>query len=139
MTPDVLSQIHQAAFSTTRAWSTDEFADLLTQKGVFSCGDHRSFVLIRVTLDEAEVLTLATAPDHQRQGLARKTLAKAEQTAQKAGATHIFLEVAENNTAARALYDDAQYVQVGHRPGYFLRKDGAAIAAIVLRKGLSTI
>ena len=39
---------------------------LLPQTGVILCGDAKSFVLGRVIAGEAEVLTLATHPDHQR-------------------------------------------------------------------------
>lgn len=134
MSPDILAETHQAAFSATRAWSAQEFASLLDQSGVLASGDRRSFALVRVTLDEAELLTLATHPDHRRLGLGRKTLSEAEKTAQNAGAAHMFLEVAEDNTAARALYDTMQYVQVGRRPGYYMPKDGAPIAALILRK-----
>ncbi|EAQ06804.1 MULTISPECIES: GNAT family N-acetyltransferase [Yoonia] len=136
MTPEALAYIHALAFSSTRAWSAAEFRDLLDQRGMILTGDDRAFALLRVTLDEAEVLTIATAPEHRRKGLARAVLAQAETAVQALGAAVIFLEVAEDNDAARALYAQAGYAQIGRRPGYYLPKDAAPVAALVLRKAL---
>ncbi len=137
MTPDQLADLHAKAFSATRAWSSDEFARLLSQKGTQVCGDTRCFVMVRTIADEAEILTLATDPAHRRQGLAHQMLHQAETISVQIGATKIFLEVAEDNTAARGLYAKSGYVQVGRRPGYYLPKDGAPIAALVHRKDLT--
>ncbi|WP_439507197.1 GNAT family N-acetyltransferase [Yoonia sp.] len=136
MTPEALARIHAQAFSSTRAWSAAEFRDLLDQRGMILTGDDRAFALLRVTLDEAEVLTIATAPEHRRKGQARAVLAQAETAVQTLGAAVIFLEVAEDNDAARALYAQAGYAQIGRRPGYYLPKDAAPVAALVLRKAL---
>ena len=136
MTPEALAHIHALAFSSTRAWSAAEFRDLLDQRGMILTGDDRAFALLRVTLDEAEVLTIATAPEHRRKGLARAVLAQAETAVQTLGAAVIFLEVAEDNDAARALYAQAGYAQIGRRPGYYLPKDAAPVAALVLRKAV---
>lgn len=136
MTPETLARIHAQAFSSTRAWSAAEFRSLLDQPGMALTGDDRAFALLRVTLDEAEVLTIATAPEHRRKGLARAVLAQAETAAQALGAAVIFLEVAEDNDAARALYAQAGYAQIGRRPGYYLPKDAAPVAALVLRKAV---
>jgi ribosomal-protein-alanine N-acetyltransferase len=136
MTPEALARIHAQAFSSTRAWSAAEFRSLLDQPGMVLTGDDRAFALLRVTLDEAEVLTVATAPEHRRKGLARAVLAQAETAVQTLGAAVIFLEVAEDNDAARALYAQAGYAQIGRRPGYYLPKDAAPVAALVLRKAV---
>lgn len=138
MTPEVLAKLQAAAFSATRAWSAAEFASLLSHPGTRVIGDENCFILIRNVLDEAEVLTLATAPAMRRRGLARSILHEAEEQAKAQGAATIFLEVAENNTAAIGLYTSSGYSQIGRRPGYYLPKDGAPIAALVLRKSLAT-
>jgi ribosomal-protein-alanine N-acetyltransferase len=138
MTPQELAKLHAAAFSATRAWSADEFAGLLEHPGTFAVGDTRSFALIRTVLDEAELLTIATAPDMRRQGLARATLLAGEARTKTEGAVRIFLEVAEDNDAAIALYSASGYRQIGRRPGYYLPKDGAPLAALVMRKSLTT-
>lgn len=136
MTPAEMALVHGRAFNATRAWSASEFETLAKHPGTFVTGDTRSFALLRVTLDEAEVLTIATDPAHQREGRARHVLARAEIDARHRGATRIFLEVSEDNTAARGLYDQAGYAQVGRRPGYYTTKGRPSVAALVLCKAL---
>ena len=132
-----LAATHAAAFAgRERAWSVAEFADLLGQPGALLTGTAQSFVLGRVILDEAEVLTLATAPDSQRRGLARQALAAFEAAARAAGARHLFLEVAEPNHPARALYAAAGFAEAGRRKRYYTLPDGARVDALVLRKPL---
>lgn len=138
MTPETLSAIHAKAFSATRAWSAAEFASLLSQKGTIVAGTTYSFALIRVVADEAEVLTLATDPTKRRQGLAKAALTDGEKSAEMAGAKTMFLEVGEDNSAAKALYAECGYTQVGRRPGYYLPKNAAPIAALVMRKKLKS-
>lgn len=137
MTPDALAALHAKAFPDARAWAADEFAALLTQRGTRVIGDARAFVLIRTIADEAEILTLATDPAHRRQGLARAVLTKAETQAKADGAATMFLEVAEDNSPAQALYLQAGYAQVGRRPNYYLPKNAAPVSALVLRKPLA--
>ncbi|MEJ8561492.1 GNAT family N-acetyltransferase [Yoonia sp. GPGPB17] len=138
MTPEALAELHGAAFSATRAWSAAEFADLLSHGQTTAVGNADCFVLVRTVLDEAEILTVATRPAKRRQGLARKRLDDAEALAKSQGAEAVFLEVAEDNMAAIRLYSTSGYGQIGRRPGYYLPKDGAPIAALVLRKPLTT-
>jgi ribosomal-protein-alanine N-acetyltransferase len=136
MTPETLATTHAKAFSATRAWSAAEFASLLSHAGTFVRGSADSFALIRVVADEAEVLTLATDPAKRRQGLAMAALLEGENAARPAGASAMFLEVGEDNTAAKALYAANGYAQVGRRPGYYVPKDAAPVAALVMRKEL---
>lgn len=136
MTPQDMAALHAKAFSATRAWSAAEFAALLSAKGTFWEGSDESFIIFRVVGDEAEILTLATDPAKRRQGRARAILRSSHQVAAAAGARQIFLEVAEDNMAAQALYEAENYRQVGRRPGYFLPKNAAPVAALVLRKDL---
>ena len=137
MTPTDLSATHRAAFAGERPWSAVEFADLLAQRGVILCGDARSFVLGRVTFDEAEVLTVATHPDARRRGLARAALVQFCETAEQAGAASVFLEVAADNDAARALYAGLHFTQAGQRRAYYQRSHGPAVDALVLRRDIT--
>lgn len=134
--PQALADTYAAAFPAERSWSAGEFSALLAAPGAIFTGDATAFVLGRVTLDEAEILTLATHPDHRREGRARTALAAFHATAHAAGATTAFLEVAEDNAAARALYEAAGYVHAGRRPGYYPRPGQAPAAALILRRPL---
>ena len=132
-----LAATHAAAFQTDRPWSADEFAELLKGPGVWLTGDPDSFVLGRIALDEAEILTLATTPSLQRQGKAREMLAEFEQSAADKGAKTAFLEVAQDNNAACALYAAAGYATGGKRLKYYARQDGSRVDALILRKDLT--
>ncbi|MCC5988029.1 MAG: GNAT family N-acetyltransferase [Pararhodobacter sp.] len=144
MTPDDMARLHQAAFTSPAPWRAQSFAALLAEASVFAlaspCG--RAFVLGRALAGEADLLTLATHPDARRCGLARALLALFEAEARARGAETAFLEVAENNTAARALYAQAGWQEAGRRPGYYRAgtndpKGRAPVAALILHKKLA--
>ena len=134
MTPADLARVHQAAFTVDRAWSASEFTQLLGQANVHLCGTLQCFALFRVLFDEAELLTIATDPADQRRGWARLTLQQAENSAATLGAEVMILEVAEDNTPARALYSAMGYHAIATRPRYYARPNGIAADALVLRK-----
>ncbi|MEN8896614.1 MAG: GNAT family N-acetyltransferase [Yoonia sp.] len=133
MTPADLAATHLAAFTDTRPWSESEFTDLLSQRDMILLGDPKSFILGRVIGNEAEVLTLATHPDFQRQGLGRSTLTEFLIEIRGLGVASIFLEVADTNTAAKSLYQNEGFEHVGHRPRYYVTTSGTKIGADVLR------
>lgn len=137
MTPDQLAQVHAAANDASGAWSVKDFTELLSSPLVFALGDPNCFCLARVVADEAEILTIATHPDHQRQGHARRVLADFEATAQSKGATLAFLEVGEDNTAACALYEGCGYQAVGTRTAYYTRANGQKVDALLMSKALT--
>lgn len=137
LTPTDLAASHKRACTVDRPWSSVEFAELLTQKGIILCGDHNSFVLGRVTCDEAEVLTVVTIPDQQRKGLARRALRRFCTAAQQAGAVTAFLEVAADNAPALTLYRSEGFATVGQRRAYYIRNAQPPADALVLRRGLS--
>ncbi len=136
-----LAATHAAAFVTERPWSAAEFAALLAQPAIVLTGDACSFLLGRVMLDEAEVLTLATHPAHRRQGLARAALTVFLAQASDRGATRAFLDVAEDNAPARALYAAAGFTENSRRAGYYAARGGAdpvtRVAALILARDLA--
>ena len=136
MTPETLAALHALAFTQSRAWSATEFHDLLASPLCFITGDDRSFALGRVIADEAELLTIATHPDDRRKGLGRERLAEFEAMARNRRATMAFLEVAQDNTAAKALYLKQGYGMVASRKGYYQRPGAPPVDALILRKTL---
>ncbi|MFN7127630.1 MAG: ribosomal protein S18-alanine N-acetyltransferase [Brevundimonas sp.] len=128
--PAILARLHAQAFAAP--WSEAEFADLLTQAGVFAVVEPDGFILVRVVLDEAEILTLAVRPEARRAGLGGRLTGQGALAAAAAGAVRLFLEVAEDNAAARALYDRAGFRQIGRRKAYYATPDGARTDALVL-------
>lgn len=138
MTAEEMAALHARAFAGQgRGWSAAEFRALRDSASVLTVCRARGFALGQLSGDEAEVLTMATDPDHRHTGIGRALLAGLEDAVRGRGATRIVLEVAETNAAARALYDSAGYRPVARRPQYYERPDGGRPDALVLEKGLS--
>ncbi|MCG7520150.1 GNAT family N-acetyltransferase [Ruegeria sp. Ofav3-42] len=132
MTPHDLADTHAAAFTQSRPWTAEEFADLLSNKFTHVVGNAKSFALFQVIADEAELLTIATHPDSQRQGQARKRMQEWHSKAKVLGATRAFLDVAADNLPAIALYTHFGYRPCGSRKGYYLRENNQKIDAILM-------
>lgn len=134
-----MALLHARAFAAmSRAWSADEFARLRADPVVFAITRDRGFVLGRAAGGEAEVLTLAVAPECRRRGIGRGLLAAFEREAGARGAETALLEVAVSNLGARALYARAGYAEAGIRRGYLRDPQGGRVDALVLRKTLGS-
>jgi len=131
-----MAVLHARCFSLPRPWTAEEFTSLLTDSTVFSLTSDRSFLLGRTVLDEAELLTLAVAPEARRKGLARRLLATFEAHVAQRGATRAFLEVVDSNAAALALYRSAGWQQAGRRRGYFTAPGVPPQDALILTRSL---
>ncbi len=136
ISPEAAARLHGLAFAGQgRGWRVAEFADLFAQRGVVCVGRPEGFALTRVIADEAELLTIAVDPEAQRQGHARSLLGEIEMAAAAQGAAQMFLEVADDNLAARGLYTASGYAETGRRPGYYERAT-ARVDAILMVKAL---
>lgn len=131
---EALADVHATAFDGTNgaAWDAAAFARLLVLPGVDVKTCEGGFVMVRTVADEAEILTLAVRPEARRRGLGLSLTLQAARAAREAGAARLFLEVAEGNAAARALYARAGFVEAGVRRGYYRRPDGSVEDARVL-------
>lgn len=138
MTPEALAALHARCFTTPRPWSAAEFAGFIADPLVFLLveGD-AAFLLGRAVAGEAELLTLAAAPEARRRGLGRKLVGRFLYQAQLRGADTALLEVADDNAAARALYAAAGFARAGRRRGYYTAPDGMDCDAVVLRRSLA--
>lgn len=94
------------------------------------------FLLGRAVAGDAEVLTLAVAPEARRRGLGRKLVARFLYQARLRGAGSAFLEVSAENAAAIALYESAGFAAAGRRKGYYATPEGERIDAIVMWRDL---
>ena len=132
MTPQALADLHAASLTVPRPWSASEFASFLASPQVFCLTRGQDGLLLgRVILDEAELLTLAVAPQSRRQGLGRALVQDFLETARARGAKTAFLEVAAPNQAALALYLAMGFTQTGRRRGYYSAPGGAQDALIL--------
>ena len=134
-----LASIHAEAFAGAHdtPWSAAAFADLLDQAGVFAVESPDGFILMRTVADEAEILTLAVRPGARRAGLGARLVGEGALAAAARGAVRVFLEVAEDNAAARALYARAGFVEAGRRTGYYAAADGGRRDALLLALNLA--
>jgi ribosomal-protein-alanine N-acetyltransferase len=131
--PPVMAAIHAQCFPPDEAWDAAVMAAELSMPGVFAfVAEARGVILARAAADEAEILTLAVAPDVRRAGIGRALVDAAAAHALSLGATRFFLEVSMTNQPAQALYRAAGFVQVGRRARYY--PDGTD--ALVLSRGL---
>lgn len=124
-TETLLAALHERCFADW--WSEAEMAGLLVSPGVSALmieedGEPAGLALIRVVLDEAELLTLGVLPYRRARGHGLTLLSAAEAAARKAGAGRLFLEVSHVNAPAAGLYERAGYRQVGQRTRYY--RDG---------------
>ncbi len=136
MTPERLAEIHAMCFVLPRPWNTQEFGDLLTSNTVFSCEDTHGFALGRIAGPEVELLTLAVDPDHRRRGIAARLMQDFIDRAKNKGASEAFLEVAEDNDAAVALYHRFNFIKAGFRKNYYADASGTHVSALVMTKTL---
>lgn len=139
-----LAALHAAAFDA-EPWDAASFESLLASPGVMAlvaagaAGDPvqaAGFILVRRAVDEAEILTLAVVPSRRREGIGARLVAAAVTSLAAQGAKALFLEVAQDNRAARALYRGAGFAEVGCRRGYYARTGMPACDALVLRLSL---
>jgi len=82
----------------------------------------------------AEILTIGVIPSARRRGLATKLLHALLDEAARRGAEECFLEVREDNTAARAFYASEGFVEIGVRRGYY---DHGRVNAVSMRLELA--
>jgi len=135
-----LAALHAAAFR--RGWSAEEFARLSVEHNVVA--DRATsgtrlvgFVLSRLAVDQAEILSIAVAAPHRGQGLARKLLDVHLRRLVAYGINSVFLEVDERNVPARRLYAGLRFREVGRRESYYVDAGGEGGTALVLRCDLA--
>ena len=76
---------------------------------------------------EAHVTNIATAPEHQRSGVATRLLAELAWAGIERGCTAMTLEVRVSNAGAQALYRRFGFAPVGVRPRYYENVEDAIV------------
>lgn len=77
--------------------------------------------------DELHIANFAVAPARRRQGVGRRLLAHALGEAAGLGLRSAFLEVRRGNRAARAIYQQFGFHQVGLRPHFYSDGEDAVL------------
>jgi [ribosomal protein S18]-alanine N-acetyltransferase len=135
-----LAQLHGASFH--RGWGEGEFESMLSERNTLV---HRlrlgrkvvGFAVSRMAADEAEILSIAVAPSHRGRGLSGNLLLTHLGHLAGRGVRTVFLEVEENNHAARRLYDRTGFAVIGRRERYYREQNGQQLNAVLMRRDLS--
>jgi [ribosomal protein S18]-alanine N-acetyltransferase len=135
---ELLATLHGECFPDD-PWNAAAMCQVLAMPGAFGmialdeAGEEpRGFLLAQAIAGQCEILGLGVRESARRSGIGRSLLDRLLAEAAAARQT-VFLEVAEDNLPARALYAAAGLVVVGRRPGYYRRRDGSLVAALQLR------
>nr|WP_321455101.1 ribosomal protein S18-alanine N-acetyltransferase [uncultured Cohaesibacter sp.] len=138
---DDLVDIHGRCFS--RGWTFSEFQSLLQDKLVEALVLRRStlritdkpvgFVLARSVVDEAEILSIAVDPDHQRSGGGKQLMQEMIRYLYGNRVSKLFLEVDASNKAALSLYGGFGFTKVGERKGYYQHDNGESSTAWIMQ------
>jgi len=123
--------LDQKSFSLP--WPERSFRFELTDNPASRCwvadldGNIVGMIVVWLLVDEAHVATLATHPDHRRQGIGKRLLAHALLNMMREGARSSFLEVRASNVAAQEMYRKFGYEETGRRRHYYRDNDEDAI------------
>lgn len=134
---DDIAQIHAGLFDP--AWSKESVLALLEHPAsaayVALVGNPKravGFVLSQIAGDEAEILSIGVAADAQRSGVGKTLMEGLVRALRRAEITRLFLDVAADNEAAKALYARLGFSEIGRRKGYYARAGAPAQDAVNL-------
>lgn len=127
-----MADLHARAFTEHEIWSAEAIAELLAQptNRAFGMGEPlQAFMIIQHLAPEAEILTLATAPEARRKGFAAGLITNVAKTLK---IQKWLLDVAADNMAAIALYGRLGFRRDGVRANYYRRPDGQSVDAVLM-------
>ncbi len=149
----LLASLHKECFA--KAWSKKQIIPMLAMPGAFVLVAERGektegFIMVRAGGGEAEILTICVVPAARGQRLGEhlitaslvhllaygEPISTAPESAAPENTTKgvpLFLEVAESNQAARALYARMGFEIVGKRPNYYRHDDGRQETALMMK------
>lgn len=121
---DISSIVDIAKESFTKPWSAKSFLEELKQsKTVFKVAqvdeEIVGYIIVRVILDEAEILSLAVRKSFRRKGIATALL-KETILKLRGNVSSIYLEVRISNHEAINLYKNFGFKEYGIRKNYYL-------------------
>lgn len=104
-------------------WARGNFVDSLNASGPCWIMQYHGvtvgYAVLTVGAGEAHLLNLSVAAGWQRRGLGREILSYVMEFIREHKLSSMFLEVRVSNAAARALYRQAGFREIGTRRGYY--------------------
>ncbi len=120
-------------------WTRRNFSDALHSK--YECkvyaseaGEMLGYAVLMLAVDEAELLDIAIAMQHQHRGLGRRLLEEMIALARRADMRRMVLEVRTSNAAAIGLYRKAGFADIGLRRDYYPAANGREDAILMGRE-----
>ena len=119
-------------------WTRGNFSDALHSK--YLCKVYESeqgmlgYAVLMWAVDEAELLDIAIAAQHQRQGWGRKLLEEMIVLARRNDMRRVVLEVRASNAAAIGLYKSMGFADIGLRRDYYPAENGREDAILMGRE-----
>jgi [ribosomal protein S18]-alanine N-acetyltransferase len=136
-----IARLHASSFY--RGWPRDEFSAYLADPertpAYIACDAKRKifgFMMLRHAAEEVELLTIAVDPKRRGKGIGAALLEAGLADLLMSPARRMFLEVAEDNRLAIALYRRRGFSEIGRRKGYYPRPDGGPATALVMARNL---
>jgi [ribosomal protein S18]-alanine N-acetyltransferase len=123
-------------------WSLGNFKDSLVSGydawvvRETNTSDVMAYAVVMWIPDEAHLLNISVALNHQRIGLGSALLEWLMLDAKKKKATNVMLEVRPSNLSAVRLYKQVGFLQIGVRKGYYPNGNLPREDALVLSKSL---
>lgn len=137
-----LAKLHAACFA--EGWNSEAFEDLLSRPtslgiGVQSAGDDAltGFGLVQHVGGQAEILTIGVAPDRRCRGIGRDIIRALVRRLGERGAATLTLEVADDNLAARKLYESLGFLEAGRRKNYYRSGRERPVDGVLMKRDLS--
>jgi ribosomal-protein-alanine N-acetyltransferase len=126
MTATDLQVVHEIDCQSPSPWSFRQLEEEMAVPGgqqllcrSLALGRPAGFLLVRIVLDEAEILKLATSREFHRRGVASRLLEAFIATARDRQLRRINLELRAANSPALALYEKFAFEMTGRRPNYY--------------------
>ena len=137
----VIAAIHRVCFE--ESWNEKSIAEILKMAGAIGllvCAKNKrpkGFILLRIAADEAEIISIGIVPESRQKGFASILLQKAIKLVVMSNVIKMLFEVAEDNIAARALYEKFGFQIVGRRSGYYRHSSKKKLDAIIYSLNIS--
>ena len=134
-----MGRLHMRCFADP--WSAVAFRGMLLDSSILALGieidgELAAFAMTQSVAGEADILTIATAGEHRRRGLAATLIHALINRLGERGISRVTLDVAEDNTPARTLYKGLGFTEDGRRPRYYTTGRDVPVDAVLMSRNM---